>query len=289
MFVGVNRAAVFVVLPLVGAAACGGRADVAGDVDLRWLPRTKFGAGAPVVEKPAGDAVPFRDRNANGRYDAFIDPIGYCTPDGECTIPADRLTVHRLRRNGIAGSSAGVLLYAQRGGAEPADELDTLDLSLCTDRGTCSQPMQIPFEGVPEVDALWFCAEDAAALEVDTVSVAGGSPVKIPSHPHVRVVAEPRGDGAFGIRSSETIDRILVRLVQLDGGDVSRVEWSSGADERAVRLEGPADARLTLPVDALAACPDCAVMIQIVHVWRDDGLRDLSEAWLTLPLSEDGA
>ncbi len=241
MFVGVNRAVVFVVLPLLGAAACSARTDVTGDVDLLWLPRSKFGAGNPVADRPAGDAVPFRDRNANGRYDAFIDPIGYCDAEGDCRFPAERLTVHRLRRNGIAGSSAGVLLYAQRTDPRPADA-STLDVSLCTDGGVCSEPMRTPFDGLPEVHALWLCAEDPTALDVASVSVDGSSRVTIPSHPHVRLVAAPRGEGAFDLSSSESIDRILVRLVQLQNGDVSKVAWSSSDDSAAVRLDGPANA-----------------------------------------------
>lgn len=285
MFVRVNRTVVFVVLPLFGVAACSARTDVAGDVDLRWLPRTALGAGAPVSERPAGDAVPFRDRNTNGRYDAFIDPIGYCNTEGDCHIPAERLTVHRLRRNGIAGSSAGILLSAQRGDAPP-DDASTLDLSLCTDAGICSRSMQTPFDGLPEVQALWLCAEDSMAVDVTSVSVMSASPVQIVEHPHVRLVAGRRGAGVFDVSSSESIDRILVRLVQLDGDDVARVAWTSNGEATAVQLEGTNRARLTIPADATALCAECAVMIQVLHVWRDDEIRDISEAWLTLPLTE---
>lgn len=47
--------------------------------------------------------------------------------------------------------------------------------------------------------------------------------------------------------------------------------------------------RTHIPVDAIAACTDCSIMIQVIHVWRDDELRDVSEAWLTVPLTRGGA
>ena len=234
--------------------------------------------------------------------DGWIDParavealpdgtrgIPFVDRDGDCRVPDRRIKIHRLDRRGPIGTASGVLVTVE--GKVPVDgRAPRLDRRVCVaGTDTCSAEMRLPFAGeMPMVEALWLCTDRPEDhLRGVILELEDGERVEVEPRPHMGM--ELRGDGRqLTVTTTLPIDRYLARLVRRDGGRIVATLWSSIAGG-GWTVDGPTNATLRIPSDALTSCSECAVIVQLAHVWRDDEVHDVSEAERTIELGGDGA
>jgi hypothetical protein len=234
--------------------------------DLR-VARTSLGRAA--------DWVPFDDLNDNGRFDPLSDALGHCA-GAICAVPPLRVEIRRLRP---PTGSRGVLVTAfdrTRPGSPWQD--------ICTASGLCSSELELPFaEATSPKNALWLCARQPEQLppELADLTVGAGVHLSIEPRPHQELTVEQHDERTL-VRTSLDSDVVVAQLVREQDGRTIARPWTARASRELGATPGIVWRTSTAldvvpPLHVLDACRDCVLLVQAVHVWRDDWVHDVSE------------
>lgn len=236
------------------------------------------GGDLRVASSPLGraeDWVPFDDLNDNGRFDPLSDALGHCAGP-VCAVPPLRVEIRRLVPS---TGNPGVLVTAfdRTRSASPWQPV-------CTASGLCSSEMELPFaEATSRRNALWLCARQAEDLpqELSELVVGDEVQVSIESRPHLELLVEHHDQRTL-VRASLDADTVVAQLVREQDGRTIARPWTVRASRGRSAPAGivwrtPTAFEVVPPRSLLDSCRDCVLLVQAVHVWRDDWVHDVSE------------
>jgi hypothetical protein len=224
-----------------------------------------------------GSQFAYLDLDGDETFSKDSEPAGKCDVDRHrCSFPEVRLTLTHIleleREPGGAGVFEKVSGIRASASAFAADGT-RMEGSVCYADGTCAPPGEPLYQcdgGEPAATHRYMVKHPRGEQRFDQLATPPAFTLR-----HVDV-SERTDSSHVEVEATDTIDLAVLTLRRGD-----ETVWTS-AQSSPLRASGNRVSG-ALPRSAVAACgAECEAVLQVAHLWRDDGISHTSEIQLNL-------